>query len=163
MGLVKADYPADQQPGWQPGGWGLHGDDGNLYWHGGDRWRNAKFLQKFQQGDVIGCGVNNVKKEIFFTRNGLYVDVAFRGVDTSGLVPAVALGSPGETVVVNLGASPFLWNMDLTSMEYSVYNGKRSLLLTIGCVQRVSMSPTMRTHNAHPTHALTHGRSKGSA
>ena len=29
-------------------------------------------MEKFNNGDVIGCGINFIKKELFFTHNGNY-------------------------------------------------------------------------------------------
>ena len=35
----------------------------------------------FKEGDVIGCGLNLLKKTIFFTMNGTFLGEAFKDVD----------------------------------------------------------------------------------
>ena len=42
--------------------------------------RNGVF-KGFGESDVIGCGLNLRKKEIFFTCNGTYLGVAFKDVE----------------------------------------------------------------------------------
>lgn len=37
-----------------------------------------KEMEKFGTGDIIGCGINFFKREIFFTNNGKYDGPAFK-------------------------------------------------------------------------------------
>lgn len=61
-------------PGWNKPGmmsWGYYGHDGSIHddrTHGTSGSQRTKY-QKFGQGDVIGCGVDQ-KNCIFFTKNG---------------------------------------------------------------------------------------------
>jgi SPRY domain len=77
--------------------------------------RHASFGPTFTSGDVIGCGYNNITREIFFTKNGLYIGAAFTDIDPAlaiMLVPTVGLASPDERIYVNLGQVPFLFDFD---------------------------------------------------
>jgi Ran-binding protein 9/10 len=56
--------------GWEPESWGYHGDDGRTF--------NAanvghNYSTSYNQGDIIGCGVNFRERKAFFTRNGVFV------------------------------------------------------------------------------------------
>jgi hypothetical protein len=55
-------------PGWGKQSWGYHSDDGNLFTENG---RGRRFGPKYQTGDVIGCGSDPERKNIFLTKNGL--------------------------------------------------------------------------------------------
>ena len=46
--------------------YGYHGDDGNKFFNG----ENDSYGPTFSAGDIVGCGYNTVKQEIFFTKNG---------------------------------------------------------------------------------------------
>jgi hypothetical protein len=74
VGLVPAEDAPFVMPGWSPGSYGYHGDDGNAY--AGGSWNS--YGPPFGAGDVIGCGLANATGEIFFTKNGQLIDVAFR-------------------------------------------------------------------------------------
>jgi len=65
--------------------------------------RGEAFGETFTTGDVVGCGIQFAKQEIFFTKNGKYLGVAFRKVKGVLLFPTIGLHSPGETVLVNFG------------------------------------------------------------
>ena len=115
----KNDYPLDSQPGWHDGGWGYHGDDGNKYWYSNECCNNDYFGPCYGEGDVIGCGINNVTSQLFFTKNGSVIDgVAFENIptDTNQFYPFICLGSKGEKVIFNIGQIPFLWNFDIESI-----------------------------------------------
>eukprot|EP00012_Vannella_robusta_P004273 CAMPEP_0206185462 /NCGR_PEP_ID=MMETSP0166-20121206/1824_1 /ASSEMBLY_ACC=CAM_ASM_000260 /TAXON_ID=95228 /ORGANISM="Vannella robusta, Strain DIVA3 518/3/11/1/6" /LENGTH=706 /DNA_ID=CAMNT_0053600665 /DNA_START=1612 /DNA_END=3732 /DNA_ORIENTATION=- len=115
MGITTENYPLDQQPGWCDGGWGYHADDGNKYWYEEGECHNEQFGPCYGTGDIIGCGINNVTSQVFFTKNGFVVDTAFNDIPTNSqkLHPFVCLGSRGEKVFVNFGQTPFLWNFDI--------------------------------------------------
>lgn len=116
LGMTTENYPLDQQPGWCDGGWGYHGDDGNKYWFADEKCNNEFFGPCYGTGDIIGCGINNVTSQMFFTKNGFVIDsVAFDNISSStqNLYPFVCLGSYGEKIILNFGQIPFLWNFDI--------------------------------------------------
>jgi hypothetical protein len=55
-------------PGWGAQSWGYHSDDGKLFTEDD---RGRMYGPKYQTGDVIGCGSDVERKNIFFTKNGL--------------------------------------------------------------------------------------------
>eukprot|EP01102_Stenamoeba_stenopodia_P007298 TRINITY_DN2040_c0_g4_i2.p1 TRINITY_DN2040_c0_g4~~TRINITY_DN2040_c0_g4_i2.p1 ORF type:complete len:1372 (-),score=296.41 TRINITY_DN2040_c0_g4_i2:256-4371(-) len=105
IGLANEDYPLDQQPGWQSGSYGYHGDDGNKFFDS----QHDSYGPRFTVGDVVGCGYNNITKEIFYTKNGFLVGTAFENAP-SNLFAVVGLASPGERVYVNFGQNPFVFD-----------------------------------------------------
>lgn len=127
IGLAPRGYPDDLQPGWLPGSYGFHGDDGNKYGSSdlpakeellaGDSEMVAalckyeSFGPTFTTNDVIGCGYNALTRELFYTKNGLFIGTAFTGVP-AGLVPTIGLASPEESVYVNFGQGPFLFGFN---------------------------------------------------
>jgi len=112
IGFACQNYPLDQQPGWQTESYAYHGDDGNKFSNG----EHNRFGPRFTTGDIIGCGYNNVTKEIFYTKNGQFVGVAFENCPNS-LYPTVALASPGERIHVNFGQTPFLFDFNFTVLQ----------------------------------------------
>ena len=54
-------------PGWDSGSWGYHGDDGHSFNESG---RGKGYGPTYDQGDIIGCGVNFERGTAFFTKNG---------------------------------------------------------------------------------------------
>ena len=64
-----------------------------------------------EKGDVVGCGIHLGRREIFFTRNGKHLGVAFEDVDLSiDLFPTVSLHGIGEVVRCNFGQSAFAYD-----------------------------------------------------
>jgi hypothetical protein len=103
---MAAAHEAARLPGWAPGSWGLHGDDGNLYAEGSNR----SCGPLWGLGDVVGCGVDEIKGELFFTLNGRFLGVAATGVNSFKVRPCVGLVASGQSVLVNFGQMPFLWD-----------------------------------------------------
>eukprot|EP00013_Stygamoeba_regulata_P001220 CAMPEP_0177637638 /NCGR_PEP_ID=MMETSP0447-20121125/5073_1 /TAXON_ID=0 /ORGANISM="Stygamoeba regulata, Strain BSH-02190019" /LENGTH=1331 /DNA_ID=CAMNT_0019139569 /DNA_START=180 /DNA_END=4171 /DNA_ORIENTATION=- len=115
VGLGGEGAPGESQPGWGEGSYGYHGDDGNKFSHG----ENEVFGPRFGTGDIIGCGHDTVKDEIFFTKNGQFIGVAFHSV-SGPLFPMVGLGSPCESVFVNFGQLPFVWDFNaLNTLQFT--------------------------------------------
>lgn len=108
IGFTDKSFPMYRMPGWEPGSYGYHGDDGKLF-HGlgiGDA-----FGPTFSTGDTVGAGINYATQEILFTVNGLVVGrTAFE--DTDGpFYPTVGLHSQNQRVVVNFGQKPFVFDV----------------------------------------------------
>ncbi len=49
---------------------GYLGEDGKKYTEG---MRGEVYSETFGTGDIVGCGINFGKQEIFFTKNGKYL------------------------------------------------------------------------------------------
>ena len=71
--------------------------------------RRASYGPRFGKGDVVGCGV--FYDACFFTKNGVFIGVAFRGVKRTRplLYPTVWLS--GSSVEGNFGQSAFTYNL----------------------------------------------------
>lgn len=77
-------FAPSNQLGTQQASYGLR-SDGLLFKVGiskGDRFRSksAPTFTGFEEGDVVGCGLDLVKRSIFFTLNGVYLGEAFTDV-----------------------------------------------------------------------------------
>ncbi|KAF0982045.1 hypothetical protein FDP41_011906 [Naegleria fowleri] len=103
----KSDFVNTRHPGYDANSFGLFGLDGAIY-------TNSKKVKpittKFADGDVIGCGVNYNQKNIFFTKNGTSLGVAFQIKTCGRLVPTVGMHSKNE--VVKGVFSNFLFDLD---------------------------------------------------
>jgi Ran-binding protein 9/10 len=73
-----------------------------------------EFGPVYEQTDIIGCGYIADKKEIFFTKNGAFIGVAFKDVEMpkGGFYPAVTLQSISHAIIVNFGTTRFLFDVD---------------------------------------------------
>ena len=87
---------------------GYYSINGRKLFGGGD---GKPYGPAFTQGDVVGCGINFNRDEIFFTKNGKYLGSAFTHIPAN-LYPTVALHSQEEKVTVNFGANPFKFDID---------------------------------------------------
>jgi hypothetical protein len=74
------------------GSWGYHGDDGHSFACSGS---GKPYGPTFTTGDVVGCCCDFVKNQVFFTKNGQILGVAFKDIfkDTQ-LFPSVGLRTP---------------------------------------------------------------------
>ncbi len=86
-------------------------------------------MQKFHTDDIIGCGLNFFKREIFFTYNGNYYGKifkykkkwikfnenisgpAFKEVEIKEFYATIGLHSPSEGVSFNFGSKPFKFDL----------------------------------------------------
>lgn len=118
-------------PGWEPESWGYMSDDGNLLC--GNSSNPKKYGPTFGNGDVIGCGINFHKGNLFFTRNGNLLSACFchvpsiattdtalsrslgtaaQNIKSDRFYPAVGLKRCGDHVRVNFGQSQFVFDID---------------------------------------------------
>lgn len=106
VGLVDRHFPLIRyQPGWRRGSYAWHSDDGKKF-GGYTTGFPVNYGPKFGAGDTIGCGWDQLKREIFFTHNGKPLQVAFTHVSEEHLFPAVGIDSH-EIVQFNFGQRPF--------------------------------------------------------
>ena len=111
VGLIERGSAPRGMPGWYDGSYGYHGDDGNKFtakYYG----RGRNYSGTYAEGDVIGCGL--LSNKIFYTKNGKYLGVAFKGVAQvpTDLYVMVGLHTDREPQVrVNFGQAPFVFDV----------------------------------------------------
>jgi hypothetical protein len=86
--------------------WGYHSDGKKC----NDNVRGEAYGPPFTAGDIIGCGVNYAKQEVFFTLNGALLGTAFRRLSET-VYPTIGLHSPGELVIANFGQNVFRFDV----------------------------------------------------
>ena len=81
-------------------------------------------MPEFKTGDVVGCGINYFKKEIFFTHNGKYngtaafdllaliyqIGPSFTDVELLEYYATVSLQSKNELITFNFGGKAFRYD-----------------------------------------------------
>lgn len=68
IGLAPADRPLEGLPGWKNGSFGIHSDDGRVYYE--DFLSGIMCTTPIGKGSTVGCGWDMRTKELFFTVNG---------------------------------------------------------------------------------------------
>ncbi|KAJ8130645.1 hypothetical protein O1611_g2981 [Lasiodiplodia mahajangana] len=120
VGFCDEQAPLNSMIGWDPGSWGYHGDDGNIFATTG---HGDFYSDSYGRGDTIGCGVNFAKETAFFTLNGELVGPAFHGIKGK-LYPAVSFSTerPVGKITTNFGPDNFryeLWASDKNTEQQS--------------------------------------------
>ncbi|GMR53292.1 hypothetical protein PMAYCL1PPCAC_23487 [Pristionchus mayeri] len=120
VGLCQKSVKMNRLPGWDAQSYGYHGDDGNFFSASGT---GVAYGPTFGKDDVIGCGLNLVRKTVFFTKNGANLGTALEiGGSVDELYPTVGLQTPNAMVDVNFGQMPFLYDIykDIQSVKETV-------------------------------------------
>lgn len=107
IGFADGDFKLQRQPGWEPNSFGYHGDDGKKFSSTGN---GANYGPKFSTNDVIGAGIHLGNRQIFFTKNGKFLGIAFEDIQGE-LYPTIGLHSKAESVEVNFGQKPFVYDI----------------------------------------------------
>jgi hypothetical protein len=112
IGLANSSFKNTRHPGWEPGSYGYHGEDGRKF---NNSSRGEPYAVKYGAvDDVIGCGLNFSSREIFYTKNGKHLGTAF-SEPAHSYYPTVGLHSAGEEVRLNFGTdprSPFVFDLE---------------------------------------------------
>ncbi|KAL8929810.1 MAG: hypothetical protein Q9208_000954 [Pyrenodesmia sp. 3 TL-2023] len=116
IGLCRPGTDTSGMPGWHPSSWGYHGDDGRKF-HNGEGMEYHKhdrggfeYSATYHANDIVGCGINRQTGKVFFTKNGVYLGIAFRNV-TGILYPMIAFGEEEAQITVNFGTKPFQYDI----------------------------------------------------
>lgn len=113
VGVCSDQADLEQLPGWGTDTWGYHGDDGRAFDGNSGNEQGLPFGPRYTALDVIGCGIDMQRRDIFFTKNGRFIGKAFCnirfGID---LYPCIGLNSPGESMIVNFGSQPFEFDIE---------------------------------------------------
>ena len=120
VGLAREGYSKTKMPGWEPVSHAWHGDDGCTFNSCGS---GNPFSTPWNEGDIIGCGIDFDRKAIFFTRNGVLQGVPFRGVNICGLMATLGFQTKGETVTVSF-YPPFAYDLkfhELTQPQVAIH------------------------------------------
>jgi len=73
----------------------------------------SQYASRFIAGDVVGMGINFTRREVFITKNGVYLGAPFKLDLDSQDVPlwaCVAVANPGAQFKANFGTQPFRFN-----------------------------------------------------
>jgi Leu/Phe-tRNA-protein transferase len=110
IGLSTKSFNATiDMPGWDVNSYGYHGDDGGIF----HKRRKINKQPTFGAGDTVGCGLDHIRRRIFFVKNGEFLGYAFdkirRNLDR-GLFPTVGVDSKCP-LFVNFGEKPFWYDL----------------------------------------------------
>ncbi|CAM6015978.1 unnamed protein product [Sphagnum balticum] len=114
IGFTDEDFRNDRQPGWESNSYGYHGDDGGLF-QGTSKGFPFAFGPKFSTHDIVGAGIDHLKQEIFFTKNGELVGHCIPNEVRDTLYPTIGLHSQGAKVEVNFRQQEFKYDFDLNA------------------------------------------------
>lgn len=70
VGLTSKKVEINRLPGWDEISYGYHGDDGHFFESAG---KGVLYGPTYTTGDTIGCGINFMTRELFFTKNGKFL------------------------------------------------------------------------------------------
>lgn len=117
--------PLNRIPGWEPGSFAYHGDDGSFFTSTAS---GKPFGPIFGTLDVIGCGINFRTNTAFFTKNGQWIG-QYHGDFPKGILtivgapfkdlksnvqyyPSIGMKKPNEALRANFGQEPFAFDID---------------------------------------------------
>ncbi|KYR00730.1 hypothetical protein DLAC_02771 [Tieghemostelium lacteum] len=109
IGVCTSQMPTNRLPGWEKQSYGYHGDDGNLFKGSGS---GKQYGPTFTTNDVVGCCVNLMQNTLFFTKNGVPLSEATNDLKGMTLYPCIGLRTPGESIEVNFGQRPFIFDIE---------------------------------------------------
>ncbi|KAL8443680.1 hypothetical protein Emag_005853 [Eimeria magna] len=118
VGLAPRSFLLNRPPGIEPRSIGYRAEDGRKHCRKAKPASAAEpvaweaYGPPYGQGDVVGCGILNSSRGVFFTKNGTFVGHAGKGSAISELFPTISMRHTGDSVKLNF-AGPFLFNLQL--------------------------------------------------
>ena len=77
---------------------------------------NNKYGETFAKGDIIGCGADFINKSIFYTKNGKFLDYAFKDVNfelnKGFFYPSICMHSLNIEIKLNFGNENFKFDIN---------------------------------------------------
>ena len=67
-------------------------------------------------GDVVGFGINGLKRELFFTLNGFKLEETFHLKETLHFHPLFAFKGDGTELELNYGREPFVYLLNIDNV-----------------------------------------------
>ncbi|CAB4376953.1 unnamed protein product [Rhizophagus irregularis] len=105
IGLATKHYPTNRLPGCDTHSVGFHSDEGRKFHN--EKYTGSKYAKKWgDENDVIGCGYCQKTGQVFFTKNGENLGIAYTGLFYDKWYPTI--GSNGFCKLkVNFGQKEF--------------------------------------------------------
>jgi len=108
IGFTNENFKKDRIPGWDLNTYGYHSDNGKLYHNSGNIAYSDKMKQfgknfdttTFTKGDVVGVGINYLKRNVYFIKNKKLVGRIHYNLENT-LYPTIGFWGKSVTVDVN--------------------------------------------------------------
>lgn len=129
IGFAQRAFSLERLPGWEANSWAFHSDDGRAFIGSQN---GQQYHKPFGENDVIGCGVDFYKNQVFFTKNGQDLHVAFRDVlpSAEAIFPCVGVKKHSTVQIsTNFGQQEFLFDIR-SRMEKAENEIRRQILTT---------------------------------
>jgi len=126
VGFADRDFPPNKHPGMTKKSKRSFGykSDGKVF---SNKIQSTITMPKMDKDHVIGCGINFLKREIFFTHNGVCPGPAFKDIEIFEYFPTIGLHSQHESIQFNFGNKPFKFDIaEYTNKE--IIDGIRCIL-----------------------------------
>lgn len=119
IGLAPGSALLNKPPGLEPKSVGYRAEDGRRHCFRGRPVSGVSdpvtweiFGPPYGEGDVVGCGILNSSRGIFFTKNGVFVGHAGKVSAVSDTFPTASMRHTGDSIRMNF-TGPFLFNLRL--------------------------------------------------
>ena len=78
--------------------------------------KQTKYGETFAKGDIIGCGVDFINKSIFYTKNGKFLDFAFKDINfelnKGFFYPSICMHTLNIEIKLNFGIEDFKFDIN---------------------------------------------------